>query len=243
MRLGLLGLGRIGAFQHDAYQLAYRRLAGGERPGASTGRGGRGETRHAGGRHPGGAASVRVMGWSLPHLPTSTPSSSSCASPRACPPSARSRWRATALDSPRLGNSSGDTTSSRSNEPTHSSTRTPWRTRRLRSVASMRNPAFSATRREAMLPASQRHSMSSMPAVVTAHWQTARTAVVATPRLRARGSTQYPTSAAPGSPRRRPTRPSRVAVAASSATNSARRPSSQPAIYACSTWDAASSSR
>ena len=46
-----------------------------------------------------------------------------------------------------------------------------------------------------------------MPAVVTAHRQTARTAVVATPRLRARGSTQYPTSAAPASPRRRPTRP------------------------------------
>jgi len=47
-------------------------------------------------------------------------------------------------------------TSSRSSEPTHSSAHTPWRTRHLRSVASMRNPAFSAIRREAVLPASQR---------------------------------------------------------------------------------------
>ena len=120
----------------------------------------------------------------------------------------------------------------------HAVADTPLTQRRLDEESGLlRDPARSD------VAASQRHSMSSMPAVVTAHWQTARTAVVATPRLRARGSTQYPTSAAPGSPSRKPTRPSRVAVAASSATNSARRPSSQPAIYACSTWNAASSSR
>jgi hypothetical protein len=54
----------------------------------------------------------------------------------------------------------------------------------------MRNPAFSATRREAVLPTSQRHSMSSVPKVVNAQWQAARTAAVATPRWRALGSVQ-----------------------------------------------------
>jgi hypothetical protein len=51
----------------------------------------------------------------------------------------------------------------------------------------MRIPAFPATWREAVLPTSQRHSMSSVPKVVKAQWHAARTALVAAPRLRARG--------------------------------------------------------
>jgi hypothetical protein len=107
----------------------------------------------------------------------------------------------------------------------------------------MRNPAFSATRREAVLPTSQRHSMSSMPKVVNAQLQAARTAVVATPRWRALGSVQYPISAVPGSLRPRPTRPSRAPVAVSSARNSARCPLPQPAMATWSTKNAACSIR
>ena len=48
-------------------------------------------------------------------------------------------------------------------------------------------PGDPATRREAVLPTSQRHSMSSVPNVVNAQWQAARTALVATLQWRRGG--------------------------------------------------------
>jgi hypothetical protein len=133
--------------------------------------------------------------------------------------------------------------SSLSNDPTQASTRMPRCRSRFRKVASTRKPAFSATRREARFPTSHLHSMMSRPRSAKAQRQTARTAVLVTPRPRAAGSAQYPISPAPSLSHHRPTRASRLPVAVSATRNSARFPNSHPAIASSSTNQAACSRR
>ena len=92
MRLGLLGLGRIGAFHAEtlAGLPAVEELVVSDPvPALAEQVAGRFGARIAG--SPGAVLASGVDGMVIAAPPTSTPSSSSCASPRACPPSARSR--------------------------------------------------------------------------------------------------------------------------------------------------------